>query len=59
MKNDEKFFKTVLMPTMRLLDAETAHELAVKACKLKIILPFVDFVDPETLVSLPFETLLG
>lgn len=57
-KNDEKLFKNIIMPTMRLLDAETAHELAVKACKLKIILPFVDFVDPDSLVSVPFEITL-
>lgn len=49
-KNEEKFFSNVLMPTIRLLDAETAHEIAVKACKLKIALPFVTYKDPESLV---------
>lgn len=51
--NDDKFFKNVLMPTVRLLDAETAHELAVKACKLKTVLPFVSYKDPESLVFFP------
>lgn len=50
LKNDEKFFKNVIMPGVRLIDAEVAHELAVKACKLKL-LPWVTYQDPETLVS--------
>lgn len=49
-KNEDKFFKNILMPAVRLLDAETAHELAVKACKMKIVLPFVNYKDPESLV---------
>lgn len=48
-KNDEKFFKSIAIPTLRLLDAEKAHELAVMACKYKI-LPAVDYKDPERLV---------
>lgn len=53
-KNDEKFFNNFLMPTIRLLDAEKAHELAVKVCKFKAV-PAVDFTDPESLVTLPFH----
>lgn len=52
-KNDERFFRSFLMPTIRLLDAERAHELAVRACKLNFVLPSVDYKDPETLVSYP------
>lgn len=49
LSNDEKFFRNVLMPGARLLDAETSHELAVRACKLKLI-PWVDYRDPESMV---------
>lgn len=49
-KNDESFFKTIAIPTLRLFDAERAHEIAVWACKWKI-LPSVDYKDPETLVK--------
>lgn len=49
--NDEKYFKNFLMPAVRLLDAETSHKLAVKACELKL-LPSVDYKDPESLVSI-------
>lgn len=48
-KNDEKFFDTFFMPTMRLFDAERAHELAVMACKWKI-LPRNSYDDPNPLV---------
>lgn len=48
-KNDPKFF-SILMPTLRLIEAETAHKLAVKACQIKIALPFVSYKDPESLV---------
>lgn len=47
--NDEKYFKNFLMPAIRLLDAETSHKLAVKACEMKL-LPSVDYKDPERLV---------
>jgi dihydroorotate dehydrogenase len=50
-KNDETFFKNFLMPIMRLVPAEEAHEIAVAACRLKI-LPSVDLKDPESLVIL-------
>lgn len=50
--NDEKYFKNFLMPAIRLLDAETSHKLAVKACEMKL-LPIVDYRDPESLVSIP------
>jgi hypothetical protein len=49
-KNDENFFRNIIMPTVRLLDAEKAHELAVLVCKWKV-LPAVTFADPGTLVS--------
>jgi hypothetical protein len=49
--NDERFFERVLMPTFRLLPAETAHEIAVKAFKYKFLLPFNEYRDPETLVT--------
>lgn len=48
--NDEKYFKSFLMPAIRLLDAETSHKVAVKACELKL-LPNVDYKDPASLVS--------
>lgn len=51
MKNDEKFFKRFLMPTIHtVFDAETAHKIAIEACKFKSLLPMVDYNDPETLV---------
>jgi hypothetical protein len=48
-KNDETAFKKFFMPTLRMLDAERAHELGILMCKWKI-LPKVDFKDPESLV---------
>ncbi|CRL07555.1 CLUMA_CG020520, isoform A [Clunio marinus] len=47
-KNDERLFDYVLMPLMRLFEAERSHELAVKTCKYKI-LPSVDYKDPDSL----------
>lgn len=54
-KNDESFFKTIAIPTLRLLDAERAHDVAVFACKFKI-LPSVDYKDPESLVRSSYES---
>ena len=50
--NDEKFFSKCVMPATRLLDAEIAHVLAVKAMGFKI-LPWNNYKDPESLVSFP------
>lgn len=36
-KGDERFYSKMLMPAMRLLDAETAHWLAVKAAKYRLV----------------------
>ncbi|XP_069124099.1 dihydroorotate dehydrogenase (quinone), mitochondrial-like isoform X2 [Argopecten irradians] len=33
----EKFYREVIMPSFRVLDAETAHKLAVKAAKYKMV----------------------
>ena len=50
-RNDEGFFNNVAMPLTRaFFDAETAHRLAVKACKWNI-LPKNDYVDPKALVN--------
>lgn len=48
--NDERVFEHILMPTFRLFSAESAHEIAVQACKYKFLLPINVFKDPETLV---------
>lgn len=51
-RNDERFFSNFAMPLTRLLfDAETAHEIAIFACKHKI-LPKNNFEDPKTLVRI-------
>lgn len=47
--NNEKFFNHFLMPILRLMPAEQAHEAAVKTFKWKI-LPKNDYQDPESLV---------
>jgi hypothetical protein len=48
--NDEKFFSNFLMPMTRLLlDAESAHKLAIFACKYNL-LPKNSYQDPKTLV---------
>ncbi|KAG5666363.1 hypothetical protein PVAND_014394 [Polypedilum vanderplanki] len=47
-RNDEQFFKTIFMPTVRLLEAERAHELAVFICKWNF-LPSVNYKDPASL----------
>lgn len=53
-RNDEGFFDKVAMPlTRQLLDAETAHRLAVLACKWNF-LPKNDYEDPKTLVNFKF-----
>lgn len=51
-RNDERFFSNFAMPLTRLLfDAETAHEIAIFACKYQI-LPKNNFTDPKSLVSM-------
>lgn len=50
-QNDEKFFQNFLMPFARLLlEAETAHKAALKACQWRLV-PRSKYEDPETLVS--------
>jgi hypothetical protein len=49
-KNDERFFDKVAMPLTRmLLDAETAHKVAIFACKWNLM-PANRYEDPKTLV---------
>lgn len=49
-RNDEGFFDNIAMPlTRKLFDAETAHRLAVLACKWNV-LPANNYEDPKTLV---------
>lgn len=49
-RNDEGFFDKIAMPLTRLiLDAESAHRMAVLACKWNI-LPKNSYEDPKTLV---------
>jgi hypothetical protein len=51
-RNDESFFDNIAMPLTRmLLDAETAHRMAVVACKWNI-LPANNYEDPKTLVRI-------
>lgn len=49
-KNDEKFFRTILMPVSRLFDPETAHSLGIFAFKWNLV-PKGNQVEPVTLVS--------
>lgn len=51
-RNDERFFSNFAMPLTRLLlDAESAHQLAVFACKYHQLLPKNGYKDPKTLVT--------
>ena len=49
-RNDEKFFRTILMPASRLVDPETAHTLGIFAFKWNLV-PKGNHVEPESLVS--------
>lgn len=49
-RNDEKFFRTILMPATRLVDPETAHTLGIFAFKWGLV-PKGDHVQPESLVN--------
>ena len=47
-KGNAKFFDNFLMPATRMLDPETAHNLAVTACHYKIV-PRSSFEDTKEL----------
>lgn len=49
-KNDEKFFRTILMPASRLVDPEIAHTLGIFAFKWNLV-PKGNHVKPESLVN--------
>ncbi|XP_060078303.1 dihydroorotate dehydrogenase (quinone), mitochondrial-like [Ylistrum balloti] len=49
----EKFYKEVLMPSLQMLDAETAHRFAVKAAKYKMV-PRQWTPDPPSLSTTVF-----
>lgn len=50
---NEKFYREVLMPSVHVLDAETAHRLAVKAAKYKLV-PRPRKPDPPSLKTTVF-----
>lgn len=57
-RNDEGFFDKIAMPLTRLiLDAESAHRMAVLACKWNI-LPKNNYEDPKTLVRFATKEML-
>ena len=47
---NEKFYRQCVMPTVRLLDAETAHVFAVRLAKYGIV-PLMNRDDSPSLVS--------
>ncbi|KAK6184606.1 hypothetical protein SNE40_007049 [Patella caerulea] len=49
-RGDAKFYENMVMPAMRLLDAETAHNLAIKMAKYKLV-PRQSLADPPLLQS--------
>ena len=49
-KGDEKFYKSVLMPAVRLMDAEKSHSIAVWLAA-KGLIPRDEAVDPQILVK--------
>lgn len=48
-RGNEKFYDEIAMPLIRLLDAETAHNLSVKIARHKLV-PKPQFADPPSLV---------
>lgn len=48
-KNNEKFYKEILMPLVHQLDPEKSHELAIFASKYRLI-PKSKYEDPNILV---------
>lgn len=49
-RNDEKFFRTIIMPASRLVDPETAHTLGIFAFKWNVA-PMGSHIQPESLVN--------
>lgn len=49
-KNDEKFYRKIVMPVIHCLDPEDAHKLAIWVGKHRLI-PRNRYVDPDVLVS--------
>ena len=48
---NEKFYKKIAMPAMQLFDAETAHWIAVKAAKYRLV-PWSKYKESDVLVSI-------
>jgi dihydroorotate dehydrogenase len=47
-RGDEKFYNNIFMPAFRMMDPETAHRIAVLACKYKLV-PSPRFADTDRL----------
>lgn len=47
---NDKFYSSVIMPVVHMLDPERAHQLGIIVNKYRLI-PKSNYVDPDTLVS--------